>query len=110
MVEIAGTQKTTDTKGFATLAQAIALTETTSLVGIDVTKDEVIQVPAPNHAATTTLLAPEANGLRAERDLPADGHRATASGDMGTQAIVRRHGRTSSMLVVGHLAKVADGS
>jgi hypothetical protein len=54
MVEIAGTQKTTDTKGFATLAQAIALTETTSLVGIDVTKDEVVRLPAPNHAATTT--------------------------------------------------------
>ena len=80
-----------------------SLTETTSLVGIEVSKDEVIQMPitAALDSATTTLLAPKRTVFGPNATYRLTAIAQTASGDMGAQAIVLRQRLTTSALAAG---------
>lgn len=80
-----------------------SLTQTSSLVGIEISKDEVIQMPliALLDSSTTTLLAPKRTVFGANATYRLTAIAQTASGDMGAQAIVLRQGLTTTTLAAG---------
>jgi hypothetical protein len=80
-----------------------SLTETTTIVGIEVSKDEVIQMPLLEllDPSKTTLLAPKRTVFGANATYRLTAIAQTASTDMGAQAIVLRQGLTGSPLVAG---------
>ena len=80
-----------------------SLTETAVLVGIEVSKDEVIQMPitAILDPSKTTLLAPKRTVFGANATYRLTAIAQTTSGDMGAQAIVLRQGLTTSTLAAG---------
>lgn len=80
-----------------------SLTETTALVGIEVSKDEIIQMPITNLLDTskTSLLAPKRTVFGANATYRLTAIAQTTSGDTGAQAIVLRQGLTASPLAAG---------
>lgn len=80
-----------------------SLTETTVLVGIEVAKDEIIQMPITDmlDPAKTSLLAPKRTVFGANATYRLTAIAQTASGDMGAQAIVLRQGLTATTLEAG---------
>lgn len=80
-----------------------SLTETTAIVGIEVSKDEVIQMPLVEFLdpSTTSLLAPKRTVFGANATYRLTAIAETASGDMGAQAIILRQGLTAGPLAAG---------
>lgn len=81
-----------------------SLTETTALVGIEVSKHEVVQIPITtflDSAATTTLLSPKRTVFGPNATYRLTAIAQTTSGDMGAQTVVLRQGLTASTLAAG---------
>lgn len=80
-----------------------SLTETAILVGIELSKDEVIQLPITTvlDPATTTLLAPKRTVFGPNATYRLTAIAQTTSGDMGAQAIVLRQQLATSALAAG---------
>lgn len=80
-----------------------SLTETSSIVGIEVSKDEVIQMPLIDllDPSKTTLLAPKRTVFGANATYRLTAIAQTTSGGMGAQAIILRQGLSGSPLAAG---------
>jgi hypothetical protein len=80
-----------------------SLTETAVLVGIEVSKDEVIQMPIASilDPSKTTLLAPKRTVFGANATYRLTAVAQTTSTDLGAQSIVLRRGLTTSTLAAG---------
>ncbi|MBV8757320.1 MAG: hypothetical protein JO257_08605 [Deltaproteobacteria bacterium] len=80
-----------------------ALTTTGAIVGIEVSKDEVVQLPLAVQipATTTTMVVPKPTVFAADATRRLTAIAQTSSGDKGAQSIVVRHALTSTTLAAG---------
>jgi hypothetical protein len=80
-----------------------ALTTTGAIVGIEVSKDEVVQMPIAVQipATATTMLAPKPSVFAADATRRLTAIAQTSSGATGAQSIVVRHALTSTTLAAG---------
>ncbi len=77
------------------------LTQTNAIVGIEVTDDEVIQLPLFLATDQKTLLAPKPSVFAADATYRLTAVAQTASGEDGAQSIVLRRGERDAELAVG---------
>ena len=78
-----------------------ALTKTTSIIGIEVSRDEVIQLPLFLATDQTKLLAPKPTVFGVDATYRLSAIAQTASGDVGAQSIVVRRGERGAQLAAG---------
>jgi hypothetical protein len=77
------------------------LTETTAIVGIEVSKDEVIQMPLLVATDQTMLLAPKPTVFGADAGYRLSAIAQTTSGETGARSIVLRRGLRDPALAAG---------
>jgi len=80
-----------------------ALTMTSGIVGIEVSNEEVVQLPLAIEVppTATSMLVPKRSVFGADATYRLTAIAQTASGDMGAQSIVVRHGLTTTSLSAG---------
>jgi len=78
-----------------------ALTKTTAIVGIEVSRDEVIQLPLFLATDQTKLLAPRPSVFGADATYRLSAIAQTASGEDGAQSVVVRRGDRDAELLAG---------
>jgi len=105
-VQVGTAMKTTDSKGVATFsgvtaAQTVTVKADTyrSVVWVDANGQLPIGIEVP--ATATTMLVPKRSVFGADATYRLTAIAQTASGDMGAQSIVVRHGLTSTSLPAG---------
>ena len=97
MVEAGNLQNVTVDLG----ASPAGLTQTTAIVGIEVSRDEVIQLPLFLATDQTKLLAPRPSVFGADATYRLTAIAQTASADAGAQSIVLRRGDRDAALAAG---------
>jgi hypothetical protein len=79
-----------------------SLTTTNGLVGIELAKNEVVQLPASAQIpATTSLVVPKRTSFAPDATYRLTAIAQTASADIGAQSVVVRHGLTTTSLAAG---------
>jgi hypothetical protein len=85
------------------------LPELGALIGIELSKDEVIQLPAFQKPLPTSLQVPKRSLFNADATYRLTAVAQTTTGDMGAQAIVLRQGLTSTDLAAGEWLEPPTG-
>ncbi len=94
MVETGNLETVTIDKG----TPPAGLTEVTAVAGIEVSKDDIVQLPAFINTDPTTLLAPKRTVFGGTGTYRLTAIAQTSSMDMGAQSIVLRQGLTTTTL------------